>query len=79
MSRAAAIGWCRAALIVGFVLLLEVLCRTAVINPLTLIPPSAMAVKLYEILVSGQMTHDIVQTFSTVVKPSAMTSFTFSG
>ncbi|MGE0521585.1 MAG: ABC transporter permease [Variibacter sp.] len=66
MTRAAKVGWSRIALIVGSVLLLEVLCRTKIINPLTMIPPSAMAVKLYEILASGQMTNDIIQTFSTV-------------
>jgi NitT/TauT family transport system permease protein len=66
MSRAAAIGWARVAVIVGFVLLLELLCRTKIINPLTMIPPSAMAAKLYEILKAGQMTDDIVQTFTTV-------------
>jgi NitT/TauT family transport system permease protein len=66
VTRAAKVGWSRIALIVGSVLLLEVLCRTKTINPLTMIPPSAMAAKLYEILASGQMTDDIIQTFSTV-------------
>lgn len=66
MTRASAVGWSRIAVIVGSVVLLEILCRTKIINPLTIIPPSAMAAKLYEILASGQMTDDIIQTFSTV-------------
>lgn len=66
MSRAAKIMWARAALIVGFVLVLEILCRRQIINPLTLIPPSEMAGKLYELIVSGDIKSDIIQTFATV-------------
>jgi len=40
MSRKAAIALTRIAVIVCAIVLLEVLCRTHVINPLTLIPPS---------------------------------------
>ena len=67
MTRRAAIAWTRVAVVVGAVLLLEVLCRTAVINPLTVIPPSAMVVALWEMLRSGDITGDIAQTFSTVL------------
>jgi NitT/TauT family transport system permease protein len=66
MSRQAAIGWVRVALIVGFVAALEILCRLRVINPLTMIPPSEMAAALWELIVSGKITDDITQTFSTV-------------
>lgn len=66
MSRQAAIAWTRVAVIVGAVLLIELLCRTKVISPLTLIPPSEMATVLAGLLISGQINDDIVQTFSTV-------------
>lgn len=66
MSRSAGIGWGRVAVIVGFVAALEILCRLQVINPLTMIPPSEMASSLWDLIVSGKITDDIVQTFSTV-------------
>ena len=66
MSRASAIFWTRVALIVGFVVALEVLCQRKIINPLTLIPPSEMASSLWELIVSGKIWDDIAQTFSTV-------------
>ena len=66
MSRKAAIGLTRIAVIVGAIVLLEILCRLKIINPLTLIPPSEMASSLWELMVSGQITADITQTFSTV-------------
>jgi NitT/TauT family transport system permease protein len=66
MTRSAAIFWTRVALIVGFVVALEVLCQRKIINPLTLIPPSEMASSLWELIVSGKIWDDITQTFSTV-------------
>ena len=60
MSRKAAIGLTRIAVIVGAIVLLEILCRLKIINPLTLIPPSEMASSLWELMVSGQITADIV-------------------
>ena len=66
MSRKAAIALTRIAVIVGAIALLEVLCQRKIINPLTLIPPSEMASALWELIVSGQITHDIAQTFTTV-------------
>ncbi len=66
MSRQAAIGWTRVAVIVGSILLIEALCRLKIINPLTLIPPSEMAASLWELIVTGKVTDDIAQTFSTV-------------
>ena len=66
MSRQAAIGWVRVALIAGFVAALEVLCRLKIINSLTLIPPSEMVTSLWELMVAGKITDDIAQTFSTV-------------
>jgi NitT/TauT family transport system permease protein len=66
MSRKAAIGWTQAAVIVAFVAAIEFLCRRQIINPLVMIPPSEMATALWELIVSGRIRDDIVQTFSTV-------------
>jgi NitT/TauT family transport system permease protein len=66
MTRAARIAWWRAGVIVGAVALLELLCRTGVISKLVLLAPSEMAAALWELLLSGTINHDIVQTFSTV-------------
>ena len=67
MTRSAAVGFTRIAVIAGSVLLLELLCRTRVINPLTLLAPSEMASALAQLLWSGEVNHDIAQTFSTVI------------
>lgn len=66
MSRKAAIAWTRVAVIVASIALLEFLCQRKIINPLTLIPPSEMASALWELIESGKIKDDIVQTFSTV-------------
>ena len=57
----------RALIIVGFVLLLEVLCRSGVVSPTVMIPPSAMAVHLWKLLASGRVNADIVETLGNVV------------
>jgi NitT/TauT family transport system permease protein len=72
MSRAARIAWWRAGVIIGAVLLLELLCRIGVISKLVLLAPSEMAATLWELLLSGQVTRDIVQTFSTVATAFAL-------
>ena len=66
MSRAARIAWWRAGVIVGAILLIELLCRTGIISPLVLLPPSEMAATLWELLLAGEVTHHMAQTFSTV-------------
>jgi NitT/TauT family transport system permease protein len=66
MSRKAAIAWTRVAVIVASIALLEILCQRKIINPLTLIPPSEMASALWDLIESGKIKDDIVQTFSTV-------------
>src|SRR5207245_3309925 len=45
-------------------------------QPLTLIPPSEMASSLWELIVSGQITHDIAQTFTTVAIAFALSVVT---
>ena len=66
IGRAARIVWTRSAVVVGLVLLLELLCRTHVIKPLTMIPPSVMAVEMVRLIAAGEITDDIVQTASEV-------------
>jgi NitT/TauT family transport system permease protein len=52
----------RTAWIVGAFAALEVLCRLQVIDRITMIPPSEMAVSLWRILMSGRFNDDIVFT-----------------
>jgi NitT/TauT family transport system permease protein len=66
MTRNAAISLTRIAVIVGGIVLLEILCRRHVINPLTLIPPSEMVTSLWHMFGSQKIWDDIAQTFSTV-------------
>src|ERR1051325_1910190 len=66
MTRNAAIGFTRVAVIVGGIVLLEILCQRHIINPLTLIPPSEMAASLWHLFGSQKIWDDITQTFSTV-------------
>src|SRR5690349_19400186 len=56
----------RVAVIAGFVLLIEALCRFGAINSLTLLPPSEMAAHLLALLGSGEINAAIVSTFSNV-------------
>jgi NitT/TauT family transport system permease protein len=66
------VGWTRLAVIVGAIAAVEVLCRAGAISTLTLIPPSAMAAGLWELLASGQVTDDLVKTFSSVATAFAL-------
>jgi NitT/TauT family transport system permease protein len=66
------IAWMRLAVIVAAFLAVEALCRTGAISPLTLIPPSAMAAGLWELLLSGRITDDLVKTFSSVATAFAL-------
>ena len=66
MTRSARVRWTRVAVVGGCILLLELFCRTHVINPLTLIPPSEMFVAMVQMVVSGEITDDIIHTFSAV-------------
>ena len=56
----------RAALIIGGVASLEILCRLGVIPSFTVIPPSAMAQSLWKILASGKFSADIAATLTNV-------------
>jgi len=60
-------GWIRTAVVVAFVGIVELLCRTGLIPNTVLIPPSEMARELLTILQGGQMTGDIAATFGNAV------------
>lgn len=66
MTRQRAALAVRVAVLAGSVLALEILCRTGVINPLTIIPPSDMVASMVEHVGSGELNANIVQTFSTI-------------
>jgi NitT/TauT family transport system permease protein len=60
-------GWIRTAVVVAFVGIVELLCRTGLIPNTVLIPPSEMARELLTIQQGGQMTGDIAATFGNAV------------
>ena len=66
------VGLIRLAVIVIAVGLLETLCRTGAIKASILIPPSAMAMSLWELLSTGQITDDMKRTFSNVATAFAL-------
>lgn len=66
MTRDARVVWTRVAVVAGSVALLEAVCRLHWINPLTLIPPSAMVEALASMLAAGELTADIAQTFASI-------------
>ena len=63
MSRA---GQIRLIVIASFIGLIEALCRTKLISPLTMIPPSEMASGLVKLLINGKMNMDIASTMINV-------------
>lgn len=66
MSRKVAIASTQFLLIAFSILAVEWLCQTDRIDQRTLIPPSRMITKLAERILSGEMTDDILLTFTTV-------------
>jgi NitT/TauT family transport system permease protein len=66
MTRRRAVLLVRVGVLAGFVLLLELLCRTGTINPLTIIPPSEMVAAMIERVGSGALNDGMIQTFSTI-------------
>jgi NitT/TauT family transport system permease protein len=65
--RFSAVGLTRAALIIGVVAIIELLCRFGIIDSVTMIPPSAMVAALWQILASGRLDQDIFFTLINVV------------
>jgi NitT/TauT family transport system permease protein len=66
MTGRRAVLWGRMGLIAGAVAGLELLCRSGVVDPLTLLPPSGMAAAMVAVIGSGSVTGDILRTFTTV-------------
>jgi len=60
-------GWLRLLVMIVFVATLEALCRFGIIPHAVLIPPSAMAASLWQILRSGEHDGDILFTLRNVV------------
>ncbi len=67
MSRDRAVLAVRVAVLAAAALLLEALCRTGVIDPLTVIPPSEMVSAMVSQVGSGAVTGAMAQTFSTIL------------
>jgi NitT/TauT family transport system permease protein len=65
-------GLARAAVVAGAFVALEVLCRTGTIPRATMIPPSEMAVALWEILRSGRANGDIAFTLANTLAATAL-------
>jgi NitT/TauT family transport system permease protein len=57
--RFTAVGVVRTLVVLGAFLALEALCRAGIINRLTMIPPTEMALALWQILLSGKANADI--------------------
>ena len=66
MSRGAAVLLTRCLLLAALVLLLEILCRSGVIDPLTVLAPSQMVAAMVDQFASGEVMEPMLRTFSTV-------------
>ncbi|WP_084656189.1 ABC transporter permease [Pandoraea norimbergensis] len=62
----------RSGVVIGFVLLIEFLCRVGTIPASVMIAPSAMATHAIEILRDGRFMHDIVTSFVNIVAASVV-------
>ena len=72
MTRRRAALLVRIAVLAGLVVLLEICCRTGVIDPLTVISPSEMVVSMVDHISSGEFNESIVNTFSTIILAFAL-------
>ncbi len=66
MTRGAATAWTRTLLLAGAVALLEIACRTGLVDPMVVLPPSQMVAAMLTVLASGDATEPMLRTFSTV-------------
>ncbi len=66
MTRARGVLLVRIAGLSAAVLLLELLCRTGVVNPMTILPPSDMLTAMLDLLSAGDLNDGMMQTFSTI-------------
>jgi len=67
VTRRRAALFVRIAVVAGLVISLEICCRTGIIDPLTIIPPSEMIVSMVDHIGSGEFNESIVNTFSTII------------
>jgi NitT/TauT family transport system permease protein len=67
MKRRHAVLLVRAAVLAGSILLLELCCRAAIVDPLTVIPPSAMFASMIDRIGSGELNDSLFSTFSTIL------------
>lgn len=65
-------GLIRTAIVVGLIVLIEALCRLAIIPYTVLIPPSEMATRLFEILKTGEFNGDIASSLRNIVVATAI-------
>ena len=66
MTRRRAALLVRVAVLIAAVLLLEICCRTGIVDPLTVIPPSDMFASMIDHVASGEHNEDILHTFTTI-------------
>ena len=66
VTRRRAVLLVRIAVLAGLVAALEICCRTGIIDPLTVIPPSDMVASMIDRIGSGELDESIVNTFSTI-------------
>ncbi|HET7384089.1 MAG TPA: ABC transporter permease subunit [Pseudolabrys sp.] len=69
MSRA---GFIRLLIVAVAIVGLEVACHAGLIDPITIIPPSAMAAGAWKLLISGRYTEDILLTLGSVALAAAL-------
>jgi NitT/TauT family transport system permease protein len=65
-------GWLRLLVLVAFVATLELLCRSGVIDPFTMIAPSAMVVALIDLLPSGKVGAELAFTLRNMAAAIAL-------
>jgi NitT/TauT family transport system permease protein len=66
VTRRRAVLFIRIAVLAGLVATLEICCRTGIIDPLTVIPPSDMVASMIDHVGSGELDESIVNTFLTI-------------
>jgi len=62
----------RVGVLAALVILLEISCRTGIIDPLTVIPPSDMVASMLRQIGSGELDASIARTFSTILLAFAL-------
>jgi NitT/TauT family transport system permease protein len=72
LKRSRAVVLVRLGVIAGAILAVEALCRSGLVDPLTLIPPSRMASGLAGIIGSGEINDDLAFTATTIATALAL-------